>query len=519
MQINAHLDEEIVQGMTHLSFEELQREQEELHGVSAIVRKEKEELDTLLEVFRFHCNRLKRGTAYEYAESVDKNYVCNKTFQLMFIRSNRYEPKASAKQAIRFFDMKKKLFGKDKLVEDITLNDLDDDDKASLMAGSFQLLKSPDSSGRRILLEVPGLSTWRLLENQLRALFYIFMHLAKSEDTIGTPGPVFLSYCIGEFRDKTNGAGFVESTRLALACPIHWSGLHLACDDRTDAILSRASIAIMPAQMRAKTKLHFGSHVECQYLLSTFGIKRESLPLAPSTDAMILTGHLEWYHHCLMRENTCDSPDQEYHPASNDVFFAGRRINGDGNVRLRSMALQNAQSYNSGNPKERRFIVDSMVDSIKGNGGRFLKLDIDGSSWIEVSVPGVREKIVQMFRNFRRPRASQQKAIQSESNPMPLNIVDIMHANDVLFGRQKGHEGNRKLRHLVDNKAAEYDAATRGRKKEIVEELVAAIQQPGSRFLKRTQDGRYEVVSYETASMKVASHFRNHRRIKRERNK
>ncbi|KAL3936493.1 MAG: hypothetical protein SGBAC_008195 [Bacillariaceae sp.] len=128
------VDEEIVQGMTHLSFEELQREQEELHGVSAIVRKEKEELDTLLETFRCHCDHLKRGTVYEYAESVDKNYVCNKAFQLMFIRGNRYETKTAAEQAIRFFDMKMKLFGKDKLVKDITLNDLDDDDKASLMA-------------------------------------------------------------------------------------------------------------------------------------------------------------------------------------------------------------------------------------------------------------------------------------------------------------------------------------------------------------------------------------------------
>jgi len=511
-----HLDEVIVQGMTHLSFEELQRVQEELHGVPAIIQKEEEELDTLLESFKYHCGRLKRGTAYEIAESVDKNYVCDRNFQLMFIRSNRYDPKASAEQAMRFLEMKMKLFGKDKVAKDITLSDLDDDDKSSLLAGSFQVLKYPDSSGRRILLELPGLSSWRTPENQLRARFYVFMHLAKSADKIGN---VFVSYCIGEFRDTTNGAGFVEETRLGLACPNHWSGLHLAFDNRTEAIITKAAIAIMPARMRAITKLHSGSHTEVQYLLSTFGIARESLPIASSTNGAVLTNHLEWYQHCLKREQTCDSPDQMCQPGSSDVLFAGRRINGDGNVRLRSMAMQNAQSYNAGNPKERRVIVDTMVESIKGSGGRFLKLDIDGSSWIEVSMPEVREKIVQMYRNFRRPRASQQKAAgQPSAPPMPLEIADTLHLTDVLFGRQQSHEGNQKLRQLVENTAAEYDAATRGRKKQIVEELVTEIQQPGGRFLKQMKDGRYEVLSIETASAKIASHFRNYRRIQRERN-
>lgn len=512
------LDAVLVQGMTHLSFEELQQEQEELHGVSSIIKKEKEELDELLKSFSGHLDRLKSGTAYEYAESMDKNYVCNQNFQLMFIRSNRYEPKASAEQAIRFFDMKMALFGKDKLAKDITLSDLDDDDKESLRKGSFQVLRKSDSSGRRILLEVPGLMSFKTVMNELRARFYVFMHIAKSANSIGNQGQVFLSYCVGEFRDQSNGAGFVEMTRLGLACPIHWSGLHLACDDRRDAIIAKAGIAIMPSRMKAKTKVHFGSHCECQYQLSTFGISLESLPFAQTTNEMILDDHLEWYESCLKREQSCVTPDQKNEPKSNDVLFAGRRINGDGNVLLRSMAMQHAQLYDDGSIKVRRTIVDSMVQSIQSNGGRFLKLDIDGSSWVEVSVPEVREKIVQMFRNFRRSRTTTQQkmATRPPSPPPPDKIVVTLREGDVVFGRQ-GHEGNQKLRNLIESMSAEYDEATRGQKKELVEDLMKSILQAGGRFLKQISPSTYEELSNETASAKIGSHFRNYRRIQRDR--
>lgn len=381
----------LVQAMTHLSFEELQREQEGHHGVLARAEKEEKEVIRLLESFRDHLEKLKEGTAYESAESMDKDYVSDRKFQLMFLRRNDYDPKASAEQAISFFNAKLALFGTEKLAKDILLSDLSADDKFNLSGGSFQILRMPDSSGRRIVIELPSLRAYKSSENELRARFFLFMHLANLP-SLSDKGFVFLSYCVGQFRDKLNGAGFVENVRLALAMPVRAAGIHFCCDDYVESQLAKASMCLLPRHWKAKTKIHYGS---------TFVIARDSSPLAPMTNDAVLKHHLTWYNQCLQCKQTrgpsCSGPIV-IEPNSNDVLFAGRRINGCGNLMLRSMTLQHAPSYAARNPKKRRVIVNSMIKSIRANdGGRFLKLDADGSSWIEVALPEARrEKIVQV---------------------------------------------------------------------------------------------------------------------------
>ena len=76
-------------------------------------------------------------------------------FCKMFLRANEYNAQAAADHMLRFFDSKHELFGKEKLVKDITMRDLDEQDIASIKAGYIQHSGS-DRSGRQILVHSSG---------------------------------------------------------------------------------------------------------------------------------------------------------------------------------------------------------------------------------------------------------------------------------------------------------------------------------------------------------------------------
>ncbi|CAJ1932615.1 unnamed protein product [Cylindrotheca closterium] len=505
------VDEILTQAMKHLSFDELQREQEELHGITVVnATKEDGDIEGMLMALEGHLNLLKPGTKFESAELINSSYVSRREFLVMFLSGNRYDPKAAAEQLIRHFDLKFHLFGQSKLTKDITLADLDADDISSLLSGSMQFLKRNDRSNRTIVLELPGLRFYKDLRNELRARFYLFMDMMQSiEDP--SRGVCFISYCVDEFQDIYNGAGFVENMRLALAIPTNIGGMHLCISDPRESIIAKAAMTLMPARLRAKTKVHLGSHQECQYMLSTFGISRKALPFFDDTNDICLNDHKTWYHQRLSAENISANPTfNTLQPTNCDVVFNGRTTNGNGNERLRNLTIQYAPSYDSSNVEDKRRIVSTMMGNIQSNGGRFLKWSSTTEEWKEVPHLEVREKVCQMFRNLRRRAAQQQRP------ELPLQVVKDVSENDVLFGRRKEHPGNLRLRLLIESLAAEYDAASRGRKKQLTTLVIQEIEQNGGRFLEKVKSESWVELSRQALGDKLSSQFRNYRRRQKE---
>lgn len=285
----------------------------------------------------------------------------------------------------------------------------------------------------------------------------------------------------------------------------------------------KACFAILPAEMKAKTRVHYGSHTECHYLLNTFGIPRVALPFTTMGNNPILEDHLVWCKQRLKEEESPAAGNRSdfnrLGPNQYDVLFAGgRNFSGDGNEALRSLAMKYLQNYNGGNPKERKTIVDSVADHVIDNGGRFLKLDADGSSWVEMSIPDVRVRITQMFRNLRQRgiQLQKEKSPDATSSHLPLLDVSDIAPTDILFGRNVGHYGNQQLRDMVEFMLAEYNAASRGRKKQLVESLIKEIKSLNGRFLRLVEGGKWQEVPDDAIVVsKLSSHFRNYRRIKR----
>ncbi|CAJ1932627.1 unnamed protein product [Cylindrotheca closterium] len=517
----------LVQGMQNLTFDELQREQEDLHGVSAESQEDTKVMDKLLKSLTEHLHRLKKGTVYESAEERNPPYVCQRKFQILFLRGNRYDPKAAAEKIISFYSLKKDLFGTERLVRDITLQDMDEDDMETLMCGSAQVASCLDRSGRVIVLAVPGLRKYKSIKNELRYLYYLSMKVLESQES-QKKGVVFVSYFVDKYKDSKNGEGFNQTMKLMLSIPFNIAGFHWCLDDHTQMILGKAAFSVMPPRLQAKTKLHFGSHVECQYLLASYGIPREALAFSSSYNDLDLSYHRYWLKQCAQQESNGNNPSQRepvssVHctPKENDVLCIGRRASGAGNKRLMKMAVSFSDSYDLGTVKSRRAILNCMMDEIRKHGGRFLKPDISAEgegSWIEVEEKEMRLKIGQTFRNLRRRRAGVPAAGNVVATPAPpssvLSAVKVK-PDDVLFGKNNPQRGNQLLQSLIEQMAAEYDSSNRGQKKQLASRLVCKIKESGGRFLKPMNDGTLEIVSDKVAEQKVSVHFRNLRRKKR----
>jgi hypothetical protein len=433
----------------------------------------------------------------------------------MFLRCNRYDAKASAHQLIRFFDTKLQLFGKDKLVQDITLNDLDDDDRACVQNGSRQILPCTDSAKRPIIVDLPGLRSFKCLDNELRARFYIFMSILESQEA-QIRGIVMLIYTVGRHRDSSNGIGYVENAKLGLAVPIHYAGLHFCSDDLRQYILLRLAIAVVPAKVRARFKVHLGSHLECQYLVSSYGISREVLISSSMDDEARLDNNFRWYKERYIREIGVDLPQNLMNMPNLprpqfDVLFGRKKNHHSGNKSLYLLVKRHSEAYDTASRSRKRELTGELVREIQATGGRFLKQVGDSECWEEVSTEEAQEKVAQGFRNIRRPRAEKTKI-----EPPQIGAVGELFSdhgpNDVLFGRVRNNVGNMRVRQLVGDLSKEYDSASKVRKRQLAESVVQEIKRKGARFLKQREDDRWEEVSDDFARTKISKHFSNNRR-------
>ncbi|KAL3934610.1 MAG: hypothetical protein SGBAC_009711 [Bacillariaceae sp.] len=563
------------EGMKHLTFQDIQEEQEVLHGVAGDVVINENIMNDLLLSLTAQLDRLKKGSAYETAARRNgQAYAANRELQTAFLRANRFDPKESAEKMIKFFKYKQELFGEESLERDITAEDLDGDDVKCLLEGYFQYSPFRDRSGRKIHLEFPGVRTKTTIRAELRARFYV---LANTVETLVdvSKGTILVTYLVHQYQDHLNGAGFMESLDFMMATiPLTMAGNHLCISARLECMICNACVAMMPHRDRVKTKIHFGSHVECQYLLASYGVTRSVLPLRGANNDMDLTYWNTWFQQRKMQEQqrqpgspiysplynpstesataqssntfTCSSSSTPRTANENDVLCLGRVVKGVGNERLHSLALLYETQYLNGRVADRRHIADGIINEIHRHGGRFLRPDTalalartnpmstDEQQLKELSPKERRSKVMQLFRNLRRrqtrsvgastvspsavavsvlPPLVPSETLASSDIPAQSSIfVDAPMPADVILGQRSENPGNKLLRDLVGSLAEEYNRTGRGEKKNITLQLTNTIHESGGRFLKPTDDGRWEVASDEVAREKISKHFCNIRR-------
>jgi hypothetical protein len=149
----ADTDKLLSSELQELSLQERNRIYDEVHGVADAVEEDIEFIETCLADLSLHINRIRKRSAYERALFMFPRYVKDRAFRLSFLRAERFDTKDAAKRMVNFFQLKLDLFGLDKLVKDITLDDLDETARGTIALGETgQVLSTLDRSGRHVLI-------------------------------------------------------------------------------------------------------------------------------------------------------------------------------------------------------------------------------------------------------------------------------------------------------------------------------------------------------------------------------
>ncbi|CAJ1954889.1 unnamed protein product [Cylindrotheca closterium] len=412
------LDLFLASSMAQLDVQQRETVLEELHGIRNSENPESNpaSVDLWLQLLNTHLQSIKRGTVYETAEAIDRTYVTSRKFRMMFLRANRYDSQAAAAQMIKFLELKRSIFGQEKLTRKITLADLNVDDKKYLESGAAQISTKRDRSGRAIFLVFPSLrseETTAEVETVLRARYYVLMNMMESEEH--QRNGIILIY-FGALASHRNQ--HASNSGLLWDLPVFYAGLHCCFNSLAAYILISVAVLRLPFAMRPRMRVHYGSCTDCLYKLSSFGIPKEAI-LNDSNEPDLMD-HLQWYRHRQELELTYVSDSDtdmqslaSTHtiiPRPGDVLFGPGSRKNEGNILMRNLVLTVLTEYNESTKRDKMQLTKTIIDEITKKGGRFLKQNEDTKEWEEANHTEASRKIAHTFRNIRRPSRAKNKS-------------------------------------------------------------------------------------------------------------
>jgi hypothetical protein len=152
------IDKMLAQEVHNLSLQERNRVYEEIHGVAEPLKEEPDFVAQRFSEFKSHLSTIRHKSAYDLALHQSPEYVNNRNFHLMFLRSTEFDAHQAAQKLVNHFDFKMELFGQEKLAKDITYVDLNENDRECLKSGWIQILPATDRIGRPIVFVRPEMT-------------------------------------------------------------------------------------------------------------------------------------------------------------------------------------------------------------------------------------------------------------------------------------------------------------------------------------------------------------------------
>ena len=126
-----------------------QRAEQDLIGINAEDDLEMEISMDKIQELEARIQAIEHKPAWDMAMEMNPEYP--RTLMVPFLRSVDGSAKKASKRLVRHFETKLDLFGPEKLVRPIELNDLSEDDLEALNSGGFQVLPKKDRAGRPLL--------------------------------------------------------------------------------------------------------------------------------------------------------------------------------------------------------------------------------------------------------------------------------------------------------------------------------------------------------------------------------
>jgi hypothetical protein len=190
--------------------------------------------------------------------------------------------------------------------------------------------------------------------------------------------------------------------------------------------------------IRARIRKVYGTHMECNFKLLTYGIPVQLLPISSDNKKIKLANHQKWIKRRRQKEYTAKLVSTEGRrspfstviasgvelPSRFDVLLGKGRPCQEyyGNKRLHDIIACHYDEYNNAERRDKKSkIADQLVNVIKASPGRFLKRDEKSGLWVEVNDKEAREKVCH---GLRRKREFDSKRGKKQVKPETVISMD-----------------------------------------------------------------------------------------------
>lgn len=225
-----------------------------------------------------------------------------------------------------------------------------------------------------------------------------------------------------EFNNIAKAQTFLRSLPMRFAsihgC-LHSSATSLTFHNK----LVQVALKALPKRIAPRTRLHYGSDVERQYQLQSFGIPLDSLPVDKNGNIRNEIIQNGWWNEYLQNVTSVSRNQQASHRrnASNLINVATDGMRGTdvllgrgkltlrnpGNIHFRKQLQAHAEDYNRLSRHERKRACISYTRQLTASGTRFLRQTDERGLWVECDFDEAVDKVAQFFRTLRRNRKEQ----------------------------------------------------------------------------------------------------------------
>ncbi|CAJ1962883.1 unnamed protein product [Cylindrotheca closterium] len=398
-------DSLIASQMAKLSVADREKVYNDVHGIpDDCVDETPELIQKGLRVLQHEIDVLPDKKAYNIAERLNPKYTHDREFRLAFLRCEKFDCHKAALRFVRHFQMKLDLFGEDKLVKDITQDDLDVDEMEILHLSNGRFLNSHDKAGRRINVIVMVKKTYRT-DTCLRKHFYSSM-TAYRDIEIQRRGLVNVSIQFGNEVKGTSADNpdlVWKLPKQNQAIPLWVSAIHLCYTKEAWEGHNAMVKTALDKQSKVRCRVHCcGTILECLEELRGYGIDPSCIPVnnkGEITDR--IKDHKRIEQQRRQERLKYPAPSTIAVPFCEDVLlgkgtpFQIHR----GNKKLQQFVADRFKKYERAQKGAKKAVAHEIVEAVRSNGGLFLKQD--GNRWVPVTDDVALLKVGALFRYLR----------------------------------------------------------------------------------------------------------------------
>mmetsp|Transcript_23993 Transcript_23993/g.36455 ORF Transcript_23993/g.36455 Transcript_23993/m.36455 type:complete len:483 (-) Transcript_23993:124-1572(-) len=402
--------------MNELSVNEREQVFDEIHGVAKSEEETPDFIAQCLAKMDLSLSMIPKAKrkALDRALFFKPSIETDAEFKLMFLRTDDYDSHKAAIRMAKYFAEKLLIFGEEKLVKKITLDDLTEEDLKRLNFTGCIVLPNKDQVGRPIWFFDMARIELQDLESVYRCFWYQVMATVEDE-TAQIKGVCDVAYCPGDLLAIPSSMMetsqlFSRTGRMMEGLPCRVTTFQFCYNDKRVKYLLSVMAKAFGKHVRLRLRSHFGSDLEMQYSLMTFGIHCHYLFRSAENDGRMELLRSQYINGRRKMEQEEHQERLEVesrsgiilHPQPYDVLVGRGRPYQEypGNQRLVRLVEAQSERYRFLQDRfEKSCIILNIVKTVNNSNGRFLQKCSEGW-WTVAPAKVAREKTCSAFRSI-----------------------------------------------------------------------------------------------------------------------